>query len=760
MAEQLIGAEKLIGTALSTKELTFQPGYGVAQFEVSVVNYSDRFASFQLDIIAAGGDPSSKRTWYSLSPEISTKKPPGDTTTFVVEIHKTPIIGFVGLVNLTIQIFSLELGVEERHILRLRVEKGVGELVITAQLPNSNLQGYPNTDLDIPLRLYNPSSKDLPATIALKSATPWLSLPPASFNLPANQWLDYRLTCALPDIDRAIAGVSYAAQIEIAHPEGPPAQLDAFIQIFPQGQILLEVPNLSQTIPQKRPWIPFLSGGMGTWYRPTLIYPLLLENQSNQEYQATIDLPLKEKEKSPLTLELIPPNHTLSPTATETFDLKVDTPRPWIGWTIERSIPISVRLTRSEFPTNQLRDELDVRQPLLQEQPFSQPSLINGQQTLILKLFPIIPRWLQGLFVLLLLWLVWWLLHGQYYYIKHQAAVTAVQFNGLADRILSSSVDERIQSWIVEKKRLEFVGTPAETDKAIRTVKYRPVDNNEMAIGLENGEIQLWHLLSTDSTPLRAFAYQKDDRVMDLEFTADSRYLFSGHGSGLVAKWYVGRDFDSGDNPNEPELTQTFDFAIADIAFVGKERDILAISGRYNQLIFWDPQRNITGSLSISEGTATGQDNYITSLATVEQKPFMLAIADNQGRIGIWDVRSCLDSLSFSNSSDLLSCEQLDSWEDGHRTRAVRSLAFSADGLYLTSVGDDGRVILWPLRNTGERLTKYLQGQTIATHYQPLNAVDLAIIPSWKNNTDLLIQIVTGGDDGQVRLYQVNTIKN
>jgi hypothetical protein len=58
------------------------------------------------------------------------------------------------------------------------------------------------------------------------------------------------------------------------------------------------------------------------------------------------------------------------------------------------------------------------------------------------------------------------------------------------------------------------------------------------AIGLENGEIQLWDLLSEKrDKPLITYSWQRDDRVFGLAFTLDARFLFSGHGSGQVLRW-------------------------------------------------------------------------------------------------------------------------------------------------------------------------------------------------------------------------------
>lgn len=74
--------------------------------------------------------------------------------------------------------------------------------------------------------------------------------------------------------------------------------------------------------------------------------------------------------------------------------------------------------------------------------------------------------------------------------------------------------------------------------KAVRVVRFKPVDNDLVAAGLENGEIQLWNLTGHRSMKDQ-MSYQRDDRVFALAFTQDSRRLFSGHGSGWVLQWDV-----------------------------------------------------------------------------------------------------------------------------------------------------------------------------------------------------------------------------
>jgi hypothetical protein len=48
---------------------------GENEFDVTVVNESNKFASFYIELLAIGADAESNVKWYNLEPEVSAKKP-------------------------------------------------------------------------------------------------------------------------------------------------------------------------------------------------------------------------------------------------------------------------------------------------------------------------------------------------------------------------------------------------------------------------------------------------------------------------------------------------------------------------------------------------------------------------------------------------------------------------------------------------------------------------------------------------------------
>jgi WD40 repeat protein len=309
-----------------------------------------------------------------------------------------------------------------------------------------------------------------------------------------------------------------------------------------------------------------------------------------------------------------------------------------------------------------------------------------------------------------------------------------VQFNGIGDRAISGGKDKKVMGWLTAGFENPLInqntGTIAELDKAVRLVRYRPVNNDAIAVGLENGEIQLWSLLPT-SRRLQTFAYAPEDRVFDLIFTPDSRTLFSGHGSGSVVQWNLPLDLASA-QPTIARQKQV-GFAVNALKLVGDTDSYLAIGGRFKQLVLWDLQKDKVRPIR-SGGSGAG--NYILSLAVPSHKPYLLASADNQGTIRIWNLRTCLTS-----NGD---CEIVNEWQPD---TTIHGIAFSADGCYLASAGQDGRTMLWELNAEGKPRNQKMNGIELARSSLPVNSVDVM-----RQQDDLLV--INAGDNTQVELYR------
>ncbi|NET47403.1 MAG: hypothetical protein F6K09_01500 [Merismopedia sp. SIO2A8] len=767
-----------ITTEISTSSLTYEPGQ-TTTFDVTVRNQSDRFAAFRVEVLAVGADQSSTMRWYRLAPEVSSKIPPGDSTRFQMELLTVPPVpdGFTGTMNLTVRVYSIELQTEDRQVLRLII-KGTGYLPPRLTLVTRKLQAYPTEQVTIPVSVVNPNRQAVDVVVRL-NGLPQTWLPDGieqHLHLLAKGSKDLAFICQLPSPPQA-PSQDYPLTLEAFQPNAPMSvYAEGRLTVMPAGYVEFRCQPTQQTVPET----------LRRWWNPRVgqaVIDLVLDNQSNVSHQAMLfaqypsnarsavpksavkDPAVKDPattskqpkrsrrwawlwfwkqkhrksddlaalnatsdggtnpgptEHQEILLSQQPLDPTLNLSARE-MELPLDTPvlqtltirqkLPWLGWPRAKTVEIQSTLM---VPRTDLR---------------------NDTKTVYLEIFPLVPIWLQtvlGLILILLLGLGWWKVNQ----VHHQAAVTSVQLNGQADEVASVAKDGDIRLWSIRGRRLRSAGVLNQgDDRAVRVVRYRPVDNDQVIIGFENGELETWNLLLKQ--PQLAMSFDRDDRVFDIAIPPDAHSLYSGHGSGTVVQWNVQPE----DEVPLAEPLRGFDvrFAIQALTLVGTDRQHLAIAGRNNRLVLINLATEQPLELNYPYG---GGNDFITRLDSPSDRPTLLAVSDNQGRISIWDLQSCL-----ATGTSL--CNQIDEWSSGHNGRAVRAIAFSADGCFLASSGDDGQVKLWPLTPQGRRLPAIAEGKVVKRFDIPINAVDLA-------RTHRHLKVASGAENGYVRL---NTIR-
>ncbi|AKG20482.1 hypothetical protein [Calothrix sp. 336/3] len=705
--------KELINTQVSKKEVTFHPGGEPVSFDVTVVNQSEQFATFQVEVLAAGVKVGANNNWYSISPEVCTKKPPGDITQFTVKISDIPTPGFVGLMTLTIRVFSLELAAaENRHVVRL-VIPGTGVAAPRVDLPTQDFLGYPGDRIKIPVSLESFTQRTANVTLRfLGIDSSWFPEGAEKrLQIPTGEQVREVWECQIPELSQAASRV-YPFTIEVQQPEAPLVTVSGNLTVLPQGSLNLKCHPLVYTIPEK---------SADKEIRNTATYTLEFHNHSNLAQEVSLDIHVPESATSrwnklwnkllrrqsqrQTIWELTPERTELSLTHPTQFNLNVRRQRPWFGWVRRREITV-----KAITPDNRIEVQ-------------------NDTQTLELRVLPVIPIWLQTgyIAVTILLSLV---VARQIFTLQHEhnKEVNTVRFSGLGTEITSGSNDQTIRRWQVKKFDIHPLGILGKSDKAVRVVRYRPVNNDRVAVGYENGEIQIFNLLSrTTQIP---FAYQKDDRVFDITFSKDSQTIFSGHGSGLVLQWNLTQGV-----PLQPTQQQQVGFAVNAMTLVGEKQNYLAIAGRFNQITLWDWQTNQQIPVKNPLG---GQQDYILALGSPDSKPNLLATADNQGNIKLWNLSPCLNNRG--------ECELLDQWTASKE--AVRSVALSSDGCYLASGGDDGTARVWGLNREGKRTTDDATGKVIYKGNKPLRSIDII-------RAQNQVLVASGGDDYQVRLHRL-----
>jgi WD40 repeat protein len=661
---------------------------------------------------------------------VSSKQPPGDSTKFYVTIEDLPIAGALGSIDLIVHIFSVELGGDDPIQglkLRLFVEGGARFSFLELNLPVKKFQVKPGEQCHVPVGVHNLNQQSVNVVLSfLGVESSWLiNGTEQRFKLEPDEQKQVTFSCQPPSAIAQAPSEIYPFTIEATHDRGAVVSEQGTIEVLRQGFVYFRCTPQRHTIPAR-------GRGLRSGESDSVNYNLEFQNESNSSSSVSIKLDGKDLQK--LNLK-VPSPINLTPGETSTASLIAGQQQHRWGLTQKLRFQVIAESDRN----------IDLR---------------NDTHTLELRIRPIIPLWLQilGLLGPPVLLVLWYLIFGT----GHKGSVYSVRLSGLADRVISGSEDQTMRDWSVSGKSLKPLKELAQVGKAVRVVRYKPVNNDIVAAGLENGEIQLWDVLGSHKKPITSFVNQKDDRVLALEFTKNSRYLFSGHGSGWVLRWDIeGKESGRSAARNKPVARHKSDFAVYALAVVvGKNKEYLAIAGRYNKLELWNFASKSKKARALPYPRPGAQDDYIESLTVAANKPNLMATADTQGYITLWDMDKCL--VKDVKKEECV----LDEWDKGHEGKPVRSLSLSKDGCYLASAGDDGRVILWPLTREGKRQLELSDGTPIHRNWsRPKINIDWSrpkININWSrskiNDVALILRendilLVTGSADHRVRLH-------
>ena len=762
-----------------------------AVFEVDVVNASQRFASFQVELILDGISKLKQVTdqWYRVEPRICAKKPPGAHTRFRVVLEKAPIPVYERAISIQVRVISVEFeDLQDTQSLELTIRPPQNPIKL--YLPFEDLRAYPGDRLLIPVIVSNLRPEPVSIQLSLMGESYPIQLEqrtetaqvrtgkityiqPEWFvegcekvtTIPANDSREIEFCCYLPALPTLLSQAYYFTLQ--ANYNDYETNCSGQIELLPYGTVQIDCPEPHKVII------------CSNWQnrRGTVQFPFQVMNNSNLSHQVRLQLVDRPKAKSvnlnSSDSELIgqPSKNIITaeqniaslPAATDSLlQLEVQKKHPWLGW--------NRRYWFSVIPKLNKADSGEPSEPIY---PTSK------HQTVELTVKPILPIWLQisgGLVGLLVLALVGWLNPRSY----HVAPVNSVRLIGNETTVVSGSSDQTLRRWDVSASPVSFIqsrlwhrGLIAQTDKAIRVVRESPFRDGQIAVGLESGDIELWEV-----TPPRRIrrVFQGSDRIFDLDFTADARYLFSGHGSGLVRQWNLQ---EPGDTPLQQITTEVAVSAVS-VLDTG-EQSLVAIAGQYNTLLLWDWQQQqvyqlddssigntfqsasqVTEQIPAQIPALYGKGDYINSLATTDDSR-LLAVADNRGTVSLWNtdqlltcIRSQQDASPVAPNSPRtslqpLTCEQavLTQWQVNTTGQAVRSVALSEDGCYLATAGDNGQLKLWSLGSAGLQHEQFQNG-TLITRYSrsPIRSVDMKRF----QNHQLLI--VANGPSNNVNLYR------
>lgn len=745
----------VISASLSTQSLVYRPNEPEVSFEITVNNDSDRFANFQLEIEAAGQKGNSDYRWYRLEPEVAAAQPHGSSTKFQVFIFNTPIPGFVGTINLTVKVFSPQLGQERRLLLRLQIERDKRPNLVSVELPVKDYQVYPGNTVDILVKLRNMGQQ--PANIILDFAgidSSWLiGSEQRRLSINPGYHKDITYQCQPPSVAQAPSDI-YPFIVKATSHNSYPASAEANLEILPIGFIKFGTPQRQKTLPENNKWLP-------DWKSKTVVYELLFKNASNLRQE--IDIQIQGRDWQKCTYKKFPEIINLDLGQTATANLEVTTKRPWIG--IRKNLLLEARADLSD-------------QRLGSTDP--------ATQTLELKVLPILPLWLQAAILALLAALFGFLLPRETAP-QHLLSVNSVAISGTATSVVSGSDDCTLRFWRVRTRKVEpdetvrangryisscgrrhkTKGFLANAKDVVSVLKFIPVENNRVAVGLDKGVIELRESTTGEKIEqlqdTKAFA-DRGDRVFDLAFTSNSLYLFGGYGSGKLRIW--SRASINQRWNREPKvfdfkkLQGLPDFQIRALT-LSPDDQYLVIAGNFkrflvlpvNQILFSNELldlKNILVQTFEEIDKSTGQEDYVWKLAfapvSSNSNQKVMATSDSSGFITIWNLNQCNSTNNSDQNFSNLNCTVLARWQDASRN-SIRALAFSQDSKYLVSGGDDGRVVVWYLKDDYSLdKVKSLKGKTVFRSKKKINSIDL------KSNKGFA---VSGSEDSEVRLHRI-----
>ncbi|MHC5778212.1 hypothetical protein [Nostoc sp.] len=733
--------KSIINASLSTENITFRRGSSPVAFEVTVNNNSDQFANFQIEVSAPGENQSSGYSWYKLTPEVAAAQPHGSSTQFQVLILNTPIPGFVGIVNLTVKIFSPQLREQRRLLLRLKIEADGGQALLSVELPVRDFQVYPRNTVDIPARVRNLGQQPVNVVLRFTNIDPlWLvGGVERRLLIDPGSSAEVRFECQPPSVVQA-PSQNYPFAIEATGHNSLPARGEGNLEVLPIGFVEFNATPKQQKIPFKNRWLP-------DWKSHSAMFKLEFKNASNLKQQVNVQIQGKDRRKC--NFEINPQDANLNIGGTTKVFLDVKTKRPWVG--ISKTLLLEAR-------TELFDQRLGTTDP--------------ATQILELEVLPIIPLWLQLAILAFLAALLALLFRPSSIY--HTNLVQSVRISGDVLSVVSGSDDCTLRRWRINTnlltsnlepegvytkspdacaKRQESKGLLAITTRPVQALRLMPENNNRVAAGLDNGVIQIWDIPKGEK--IQELKDKKDltgDKVFDLVYSPGSRYLFSGHGSGKVRLWSAPPNSDFQADPEkvinfqDKQNLQRFPIRALSLSPNGKT---LAIAGEFKRFVLWNwkqPQEFLYGQQTLEKlNVSAGQGDFVFGLAFAPSKDKeILATSDSDGYITIWDLKQCKASRnSKPQEVTELNCPTIDRWPAG--SGAVRSVAFSEDGM-LVSGGDDRKVMLWFLTPEYKLdKAKAAEGREIYESSKPITSVDV-------KKTEGKTFIVSGGEDFQVKL--------
>lgn len=237
-----------------------------------------------------------------------------------------------------------------------------------------------------------------------------------------------------------------------------------------------------------------------------------------------------------------------------------------------------------------------------------------------------------------------------------------------ADRLVTTQLTSTVAATEASSNSLEIQIKPLEEQRSapVITAMCASPDGKYLAIAGDDHVIRLYNVFSQKC--VRELVAHID-WIQSLEFSSDSRLLYSAGNDGRVLRWEY-------DTPVAPIEIVKLPFAVRSIS-LSSERQLLAIGGFSDDVKIWD----LTKNAWFHQFKCDCGDQRCVRFSPNGDK---LLCGGRDGGIRVWDV----------TTGELIVDKRL------HKSR-VFTAAFSANGQMITSAGEDRHLIRFDLQ-TGE----------------------------------------------------------
>ena len=698
-----------IGSTISTTVLQFNNS--PVSFEVTVKNLSNNYASFKVNLTAAGADPNIGDSWYSLDPITSTLIPSGDTTKFSVTILQAPILG-MDLISVEVKVSSVELPDLNFHTLKLRISSRVERLQV--YLPVDSFAIYPRKILDIPVRVSNPNHYRVDVVLKLSGLdASWLERgTERRLLIGAGREGEISFTCQPPIARYTPCGI-YPFTIK-AYVQGEEwGNTTGKIEILPIGTVFFSVNPEYNVLPSKASWLPQFQ------LKPA-VYQLALKNASNV-VQKRIAIGV---EADKCDYQVTPAYGEAKPGETLNLNLEARKKRHW--WGLKRKYPLKITPSLSDLRLNT-----------------TDPSNKNVE----LWVHPLLPLWLQLGFGAIALVIILWLLSIT----GHSDRVNSVTFSSDINPILSGSKDGTVRKWKATPDNLfckwlqwqrfclqhEHVlwNNQKETGRAdrVNVVEFRSdrnISGKFAFLGFDSGKAIQLDVLTEDKETI-IDDRDSSNRILDIT-TPDFKTIFLGRGTKLL-------QLNTENNRSQDLIPQNISIHV--LTLTPDNKNIIA-GGQANKIFLI----NLNGKSkyqSLDLHPLYDKDaDQITGLKITENN--LLISTDNRGLMQIWNFDKCLEG----------ECDEPLYSNEGTKESGINAIAltkYAQNKYYLAAGYTNGEIKIWSFKAN----PTYVDLKLEKTIEYPEQITSLDLIHEKKRSHNRLL-ILSGSQDTRVRLDVYN----